>query len=155
MELDLHLARGRIVKTCLVSSGVVEFDEKEVVQAENFREMFLKIILDRSDFFSDFVPLGMSDIRQGSPSSLYLLLPLKQIKHENRLFIDWDLIRNCLSSTVFRSPKVSFDSLVTPVPPCESLEFANGSVSRSDILNSLVFPPHNKLFSSLMTFFTE
>ncbi|RZC50978.1 hypothetical protein C5167_019405 [Papaver somniferum] len=146
MELDLHLARGRIVQTRLVSSGVIEFDEEEIVQAENFQEMFLKIILDRPDFFSDFVPLGMSDIRQGSPPSFYLLLPLKQHKHENRLFIDWDLIRNCLSSAVFRSPKVSSDSLVTPVPPCESLEFANGPVSRSDFLNSLVFTPHNKLF---------
>ncbi|KAI3891640.1 hypothetical protein MKW92_042971 [Papaver armeniacum] len=146
MELDLHLARGRIVQTSLVSSGVIEFDEEEIVQAENFQEMFLKIILDRPDFFSDFVPLGMSDIRQGSAPSFYLLLPLKQNKHENGLFIDWDLIRNCLSSAVFRSPKVSCDSLVTPVPPCESLEFANGSVSRSDFLNSLVFTPHNKLF---------
>ncbi|MCL7029021.1 hypothetical protein MKW94_016083 [Papaver nudicaule] len=146
MELDLHLARGRIVQTHLIWSGVIEFDENEVVQAENFQEMFLKIILDRSDFFSDFVPLGMNDIRQGSPSSLYLLLPLKQSEHENRLLIDWDIIKTCLSSAVFRSPKVSCDSFESPVPPCESLEFANGSVSRSDILNTLVFTPHNKLF---------
>ena len=50
MELELHLARGRSVMTKLVPSGVTEFYEDEIILAEKFQEMFLKIILDREEF---------------------------------------------------------------------------------------------------------
>ncbi|OVA00281.1 Ribonuclease III domain [Macleaya cordata] len=144
MQLDLHLARGRIVKTQLVSLGMIEFDKDEIMQAQNFQEMFLKIILDRSHFFSDFVPLGKNDSCQASSPTFYLLLPMKQNEHKVRPSVDWELIRNCLSSAIFRSPKDTSDN--DPVPKSDSLKFANGSVTISVIVNSLVFTPHNKLF---------
>ncbi|KAF5182541.1 Dicer-like protein, partial [Thalictrum thalictroides] len=144
MELDLHLAHGRIVKTKLVPLGVIECDADEIVQAQTFQELYLKIILDREEFFADFVPLEKKDSIQSKPSNSYLLLPVRQNKHEHKLAVDWELIKRCLSSPVFGAQKNALDSgLVAAGKP---LILADGPASTSDVVNSLIFTPHNKLF---------
>lgn len=120
---------------------------EQIIQAQNFQEMFLKIIIDREDFFSDFVKLGMNDSCQAKPSTAYLLLPVRRNENENRLSVDWKLIRKCLSSPVFGTGDNVLnvpDSCSVPAGNCFVL--ADGPVSKSDIVNSLVFTPHNKLF---------
>ncbi|KAK9098409.1 hypothetical protein Syun_025454 [Stephania yunnanensis] len=143
MELDLHLSRGRIVRSNLIPLGVTEFDAEEIIQAQNFQELCLKIILDRSIFFSDFVSLGESDTSQ-SLSTFYLLLPMRETNHENKLGVDWNIIRRCLSSPVFHRGVDSRDH--SPIHGSSSLILESGLVNTWDILNCLVFTPHNKLF---------
>ncbi|KAK9130502.1 hypothetical protein Sjap_010989 [Stephania japonica] len=143
MELDLHLSRGRIVRSSLVPLGVTEFDAEEITQAQNFQELCLKIILDRSTFFSDFVPLGESDGSQ-SLSTFYLLLPVRKSNHENKLGVDWNIIRSCLSSPVFHRGVDSIDHI--PIYGSSSLILDSGLVNTKDIMNCLVFTPHNNLF---------
>ncbi|KAF9614411.1 hypothetical protein IFM89_018556 [Coptis chinensis] len=144
MELDLHLAHGRIVKTKLVPQGVKGFERDEIIQAQNIQELFLKIVLDRSEFFANFVKLGKNASSQASHSAFYLLLPVRQNDCEGRLTVDWKLIRRCLSSPVFGTQKDVLDSV--NVPDGSSLILADGPASKSVIVNSLVFTPHKKLF---------
>ncbi|XP_049935930.1 endoribonuclease Dicer homolog 4-like [Nymphaea colorata] len=58
MQVDLHLARGRIVETILIPSGVISFSETERVEGGRFQEMCLKLMLDRSGVRDDYVQLG-------------------------------------------------------------------------------------------------
>ncbi|KAH9654546.1 Dicer-like protein 4 [Citrus sinensis] len=140
LKVDLHLARGRSVMTKLVPSGVAEFTKDEIMQAQQFQEMFLKVILDRSEFNSEFVPLGKDDYCESSSSTFYLLLPV--IFHKNS--VDWKIIRRCLSSPVFGTPGGSVDR--KSLPSHGPLQLHNGWSSESDVENSLVYATHKKWF---------
>ncbi|XXG64625.1 hypothetical protein AAC387_Pa05g2523 [Persea americana] len=143
MNVDLHLAHGRIVKAKLIPSGTIEFDINEIVHAQNFQEMFLKVILDRSKFFEDFVPLGRNVSSHLSSLTFYLLLPVKKHGYNGTMTVDWGTIMGCLSSPVFRSPtNATADGFLDVT---HSLKLINGPISISDIQNSLVLTPHNKL----------
>nr|DAD45156.1 TPA_asm: hypothetical protein HUJ06_003386 [Nelumbo nucifera] len=146
MEVDLHLAHGRnrIVKTKLCPFGVIEFDQEEMKQAEYFQELFLKLILNRSELFPDFVPLGKNDSSQASSSTFYLLLPVKQHEYKEKMTVDWEIVKRCLSSPVFRVQINGADSDHLSVS--NSLRLASGPRRISDIVNSLVYCPHRKLF---------
>ncbi|XP_042508250.1 endoribonuclease Dicer homolog 4-like [Macadamia integrifolia] len=142
MELDLHLDHGRIVRTNLIPSGLIEFLKDEILLAEHFQEMFLKIILDRTEFLSDFVPLGKNELSQSS--TFYLLLPVKEHVHENAMTVDWEIVRRCLSSPIFKFPTGAFENSALPVN--QTLKLASGPTKITDILNCLVFVPHKKSF---------
>ncbi|KAJ9688889.1 hypothetical protein PVL29_014506 [Vitis rotundifolia] len=144
MELDLHLSRGRSVMTELVPSGVTEFDENEILQAQNFQEMYLQVILNRLIFETEFVQLGKSDFCESSSSTFYLLLPVILNECENIITVDWQIIRRCLSSPIFRNPADRVDKLS---PLNNFLRLADGGVYReSDVINSLVYAPYKKAF---------
>ncbi|XP_062078299.1 dicer-like protein 4 isoform X2 [Humulus lupulus] len=144
MELELQLARGRSVLTKLVPSGVTEFYEDEIIRAEKFQEMFLKVILEREEFVSQFVPLGTNVFSKLDSRTFYLLLPVTFYGNENTLSIDWKIIRKCLSSPLFRSPgnTVEKNILASDV----NLQLADGRRKISDIENSLVYATHTKSF---------
>ncbi|XP_042476647.1 endoribonuclease Dicer homolog 4-like isoform X2 [Macadamia integrifolia] len=142
MELDLHLDHGRIVRTNLIPSGLIEFLKDEILLAEHFQEMFLKIILDRTEFLSDFVPLGKNELSRSS--TFYLLLPVKEHVHENAMTVDWEIVRRCLSSPIFKFPTGAFENSALPVN--QTLKLASGPTKITDILNCLVFVPHKKSF---------
>lgn len=110
------------------------------MQAQQFQEMFLKVILDRSEFNSEFVPLGKDDYCESSSSTFYLLLPV--IFHKNS--VDWKIIRRCLSSPVFGTPGGSVDR--KSLPSHGPLQLHNGRSSESDVENSLVYATHKKWF---------
>ncbi|CAN0901094.1 Dicer-like protein 4 [Linum grandiflorum] len=141
MEVDLHLAHGRYVITKLVPSGCSTFNTDEIMQAHNFQEMFLKVILDRDELASGYVPLGKNAFSKSSPT-FYLLLPVILKGCENKVMVDWDIIRTCLSSPIFRSPG---DVTVEEDPiPDPHLQLANGLKRIADVENSLVYVPHKK-----------
>ncbi|XP_042377592.1 endoribonuclease Dicer homolog 4-like isoform X1 [Zingiber officinale] len=143
LEVDLHLNRGRIVNTKFLSQGIVTFDKEEMVLAQKFQEMFLKIILDRSEYSSNFVPLGMLNETHDVSSNSYLLLPVtEQIYVEKK--IDWTTIRRCLSSQTFTNRTSAFNKASDFND--DTLQLLSGSVNKSDVLNSLVFTPYNNLF---------
>ncbi|GMN70654.1 hypothetical protein TIFTF001_039694, partial [Ficus carica] len=106
--------------------------------------MFLKVILDRTEFVSDHVSLGKNNCFESSSSTFYLLLPVNFHHHENTLSIDWKTIRKCLSSPVFTSPEntVEKEFLVSK----DTLQLADGCRTISDVENSLVYAPHDKTF---------
>lgn len=115
----------------------------QIVHAQNFQEMFLKVILDRSEFFEDFVPLGRNVSSHLNSSTFYLLLPVKKHGYDGTMTVDWGTIMSCLSSPVFRSPtNATADGFLDVT---HSLKLINGPISISDIQNSLVLTPHNKL----------
>lgn len=105
--------------------------------------MFLKVILDRSKFISDYISLGEEDYESNS-STFYLLLPV--IFHENAstVTIDWKIVRTCLSSPVFREPPSSIGA--EKFPSYEHLQLDNGCWSISDIENSLIYARHKDSF---------
>ncbi|XP_073000978.1 endoribonuclease Dicer homolog 4-like isoform X2 [Typha latifolia] len=144
LEVDLHLAHGRIVKAGIEALGMSTFDKEEMMLAQNFQEMFLKIILDRSEFSSDYVPLGQLVGSQYCSSTFYLLLPVKQQNYGEIMIIDWSTVRRCLSSPVFRHDTNLYGE--DPYPSHDSLKLLNGTAKKHDVLNSLVFTPHNNLF---------
>ncbi|KAG6676656.1 hypothetical protein I3842_15G163400 [Carya illinoinensis] len=143
MELDLHLARGRSVMTKLVPSGVAEFNQIEITLAKNFQEMYLKVILDRSEFIPESVSVGKNDISKSSFLTFYLLLPVILHDNESKIAVDWKIISRCLSSPLFRTPE---DAMVEKYPLGVYLQLANGCRSRSDVENSLVYAPHKNEF---------
>ncbi|XP_028760714.1 dicer-like protein 4 isoform X2 [Neltuma alba] len=144
MELDLHLARGRTVMTQFVPFGIIEFDKAEIQMAQQFQEMSLKIILDRSEFVNEYVPLGGADVLQTSTSTFYLLLPVIMQGCEKTITVDWKTVKRCLSSPIFRLR----EHAVTPklFPWDMNLQLANGCRSVKDLENSLVYAPHKKQF---------
>ncbi|KAM6579905.1 hypothetical protein CsatA_003679 [Cannabis sativa] len=144
MELELQLARGRTVMTKLIPSGVTEFYEDEIILAEKFQEMFLKVILEREEFVSQFVPLGTNVISKSGSQTFYLLLPVTFHDYENTLSIDWKIIRKCLSSPVFRSPGDTLEKNI--LAPDVSLQLADGRRKISDIENSFAYAIHTKSF---------
>ncbi|KAM0933868.1 hypothetical protein DsansV1_C34g0226131 [Dioscorea sansibarensis] len=143
MKVDLHLAHGRIVKTSFISSGILTFSREEINLAQKFQEMFLKVILDRSEFFSDVVLLG-SNLKSHCSLTFYLLLPVKQHADGKSVVIDWRTIRCCLSSPAFGC-QVNSDRK-DYVPTYDTLELLNGPFKKVDILHSLIFTPHNEQF---------
>lgn len=139
LQLDLHLARGRYVTTKLVPLGLVKFNTDEITMAMNFQEMFLKVILDRSELISEFVSLGKDSFCKSS-FTFYLLLPVILWGCGNGVTVDWDIIRSCLLSPVFGNmQKGNF-------PSGSHLQLANGCRSIRDIENSLVYVAHKKQF---------
>lgn len=111
--------------------------------ARNFQEMSLKIILDRSEFVQEFVPLGSTDVLQTSTSTFYLLLPVIMKDSENTMTVDWSTVKRCLSSPIFRLPVYETPKLF---PSDRNLQLADCCRSARDIENSLVYAPHKKLF---------
>ncbi|XP_028190186.1 dicer-like protein 4 isoform X5 [Glycine soja] len=144
LELDLHLAHGRSVMTIFVPFGVVEFNKDEIKMAENFQEMFLKIILDRLEFISEFVDLGMSAESHSGTSTFYLLLPVVLQEYGNAMEVDWKIVKRCLCSPIFRHPADTMDKKVFPLDI--HLQLANGYRSVRNVENSLVYAPHKKNF---------
>ncbi|CAI9783088.1 unnamed protein product [Fraxinus pennsylvanica] len=143
MKLDLSLARGRSVKTELIPSGVASFDKEEIALAEKFQRMFLKVILDRSEFIPEYVPLENHDIYQPSSSTFYLMLPI--IQHEyNKISVDWSTVKRCLSSPIFRYPGNSGKDEICQLN--DYLHLANGQKSKNDVMNSLVYVPRSNKF---------
>ncbi|KAF5956284.1 hypothetical protein HYC85_003509 [Camellia sinensis] len=144
MKLDLFLARGRLVMTELVPSGVAKFDKDEILQAQNFQEMYLKVILDRSEFISEFVSLGKNGFSGSGSPTFYLLLPVILCEYKSTMTVDWKLIRRCLSSPIFRSRQDARDSVIPHLN--NHLELANGPHIINDVLNSLVYAPCKDTF---------
>ncbi|KAK7388536.1 hypothetical protein VNO78_23354 [Psophocarpus tetragonolobus] len=143
LEVDLHLAHSRSVMTKFVPCGIVEFDKDEIKMAQNFQEMFLKIILDRLEFVSEFVDLGMGAESLTSSSTFYLLLPVVLQEYGNAMKVDWKTMKRCLCSPIFRHPADTTDNKVFPL---DYLQLANGSRHIRDVENSLVYAPHKKTF---------
>ncbi|KAJ6698597.1 DICER-RELATED [Salix purpurea] len=143
MSLELHLARGRSVMTKLVPSGLSEFSTDEITYAKNFQEMFLKAILDRSEFVHEYVPLGKNALSKSCPT-FYLLLPVIFHVSEMRVTVDWKIIRRCLFSPIFKNPANAVDMGI--LPSDDFLHLANGRYSIRDVENSLVYTPHQKKF---------
>lgn len=104
--------------------------------------MFLKVILDRSEFFTDFVPLGRNASSHRSSSTFYLLLPVKIHGYDGGMAVDWGTVMGCLSSPMFRS--LTHATANDFLDVTNSLKLINGPFSISDIQNSLVLTPHNK-----------
>ncbi|URE34705.1 hypothetical protein MUK42_13295 [Musa troglodytarum] len=144
LKVDLHLTHGRIVETTLTPQGMTTFDKEEIMLAQNFQEMFLKIILDRSEFYSDLVPLGKCNASQDCSSKSYLLLPVIEQLYEGQKMIDWTTVRHCLTSPAFIDVSATFEN--APCCTSDKLQLLNGSVNKADVVNSLVFTPHNNLF---------
>lgn len=115
----------------------------QILQAQKFQEMFLKVILDRSELVCDFVSLGKKNIYQ-SNATFYLLLPVILHDCKNSLTVDWKIIRRSLSSPIFRTPAASVDKKIFSLD--KHLQLANGPQSISDIVDSLVYAPYKKIF---------
>jgi endoribonuclease Dicer len=115
----------------------------QMMLAHNFQEMFLKVLLDRSEFTSSYVMLEIDAALQ-IRSTFYLLLPIKQKFYGDKFMIDWPTIKRCLASPVFqRSMGLSpHDTYL----PNESLKLLDGTYHKADVTGSLVFTPHNNLF---------
>ncbi|XP_021741889.1 dicer-like protein 4 isoform X2 [Chenopodium quinoa] len=143
MKIDLHLAHGRSVLTDLVPSGVAEFSKEEMLQALNFQEMCLKIILDRSEFMCGHVPLEKNKANESSSSVFYLLLPVISRQYDSSISVDWMTIRRCLSSPIFAPPDHLADTCISLD---SHLQLADGPASVNDILNSLIYVDHRKSF---------
>ncbi|KAL3535967.1 hypothetical protein ACH5RR_004428, partial [Cinchona calisaya] len=138
MKLNLHLDRGRSILTELIPSGVIKFNKGELVQAEKFQRMFLKVILDRSEFIPEFVSLESDVISDPIPSTSFLLLPVLFNKH-NQISVDWKLVRKCFSSSIFGAPIYPGDDGISLVKG--QLHLANGIKSTEEVVNSLVYVP--------------
>lgn len=106
--------------------------------------MFLKVIIDRAEFISEFVPLGRTDFDIVAPRTYYLMLPVIWCEYEEAMTIDWKLVRRCLSSPIFRMPEVAEANGLPQ--PSKQLHLANGAKSVRDVVNSLIYVPSKKLF---------
>ncbi|KAK3144295.1 hypothetical protein QOZ80_4AG0311150 [Eleusine coracana subsp. coracana] len=143
LDVELHLARARIVRAGIKYIGMIGFDKEEMMLAHHFQEMFLKVLLDRSEFTSSYVMLK-SDAALQISSTFYLLLPIKQKFYGDKFMIDWPTVKRCLASPVFqRSMGLSpHDTYL----PNESLKLLDGTYHKANVTGSLVFTPHNDLF---------
>ncbi|KAM7263172.1 hypothetical protein ACFE04_000855 [Oxalis oulophora] len=144
MELDLHLAHGRYVTSKLIPAGVKIFDNEEMLLAQHFHEMCLKAILDRGELIPDCVPLGKKNDYDTSRSTFYLLLPVISNDYLNIMSVDWELVRRCLSSPMFRNLAMAKDK--QDFPSEGQLQLGNGCWSINDIENSFVYCPHKQAF---------
>ncbi|GFP97060.1 dicer-like protein 4 [Phtheirospermum japonicum] len=143
MKVDLCLARGRMVMTQLIPSGVSSLNEDEIAAAEMFQQLFLKIILDRHELIPDYVVLENNDVHESSSSTFYLLLPV--ILHEHgKISVDWTLIRRCLSSPIFKNPGVGLGDETSQLN--NHLHLASGRKSVHDVVHSLVYVPCKNTF---------
>ncbi|KAH7859943.1 hypothetical protein Vadar_007343 [Vaccinium darrowii] len=130
----------RLYKTWSLSHpGVMKFAKDEIVQAQNFQEMSLKAILDRSQLIPEFVSLSSNGFSDSSSSTFYLLLPVIRHENESTMAVDWKLMKRCLSSPIFTKVNAI---------PCLNyhLELANGPHSINDVENSLVYAPCKDTF---------
>ncbi|KAH9603173.1 hypothetical protein KSS87_008418 [Heliosperma pusillum] len=143
LKIDLHLAHGRSVLSDLVPSGLVEFSEEEMLLAQNFQEVCLKVVLDRTDLICDHVPLRGFEVSELHASKFYLLLPVIWQEIENRSPVDWITIRRCLSSPIFTPTAHLAESRISSE---DHLYLADGPASVNVILNSLVYVGHKKSF---------
>ncbi|KAJ0861345.1 putative ribonuclease III [Helianthus annuus] len=147
MELDLQLARGRSVLTKIVPCGALEFTDNEILLAERFQEMWLKAIIDKSEFVTDFVELGKHDF-SNSALTFYLMLPVRVDAHRGSMTVDWQLITKCLSSPIFKNP----EEIITACNQTQTsnmnacLHLADGPTQIEDIVNSLVYVPCKDTF---------
>lgn len=116
----------------------------QIMLAEKFQEMCLKVILDKSQLYSDFVSLGEMKKSNDASSTFYLLLPVKMQSYSDDKDVDWETMERCLASPIFGN---SVDSLDGLCPIIDTLELRNGTFKISDVMNSLVFTPHNKKYS--------
>ncbi|KAL2502529.1 Dicer-like protein 4 [Forsythia ovata] len=152
MKLDLCLARGRSVTTELIPSGVARFDKDEIALAEKFQQMFLKVILDRSEFIPEDVLLENHDVYKPSSSTFYLMLPI--IQHEyNKISVDWTTVKRCLSSPIFKHPGNSAGDEISQLN--DYLHLANGCKSKNDVVNSLVYVPCKDTFFFIADIISE
>ncbi|OQU81937.1 hypothetical protein SORBI_3006G142775 [Sorghum bicolor] len=142
LDVELHLAHARIVKAGIKYLGKIEFNKEEMILAHNFQEMFLKVLLDRSEFTSSYILLG-NDAALDMDSTFYLLLPIKQKFYGDNM-IDWPTIKKCLSSPAFQDPMGL--SLPDSYLPNESLKLLGGAYKKADVIGSLVYTPHTDLF---------
>lgn len=58
--------------------------------------------------------------------------------------IDWTTVRHCLTSPAFIDVSATFEK--APCCTSDKLQLLNGSVNKADVVNSLIFTPHNNLF---------
>ncbi|KAA8522907.1 hypothetical protein F0562_009330 [Nyssa sinensis] len=145
MKLNLRLARGRHITTELVPSGVVNLNKDEILQAQKFQQMCLKVILDRTEFIPEFVSLEKNDLTKSGSPTFYLLLPVILHECENTVsVVDWKLVRRCLSSPVFRTPEYAGDNIIPHLD--NHLQLANGPRSIDNVVNSLVYAPCKDTF---------
>ncbi|XP_013667310.2 dicer-like protein 4 isoform X1 [Brassica napus] len=144
MDFDLHLAHQRSVSVKIFPKGDANFDNDEIRLAERFQEVALKIIFERRELITEFVPLGLQDSFRTSKSTFYLLLPINLDDSESVLFVDWATIRSCLSSPIFKAPSGLVEDMDPPVG--SHLKLANGCWSIDDVKNSVVFATHKKQF---------
>lgn len=114
----------------------------QILLAQNFQEMFLKVILDRREFVSEFVPLGKYDFSRMSTSTFYLLLPVTLGENDKIASIDWRTIKTCLSSPLFRAPGDVMDGKILS----SGIRLASGYISISDVEDSLVYAPYKRTF---------
>lgn len=110
--------------------------------AQNFQEMYLKVILDRSKFVPESVTLGKSNTCGSSSLNFYLLLPVTLHDSDNKFTVDWKIIRRCLSSPVFRTAEDAMEKENFPLG--DHLLLANGYRSISEVTDSLVHAPPYK-----------
>ncbi|GER33663.1 dicer-like protein 4 [Striga asiatica] len=143
MKVDLCLARGRMVMTQLVSSGIAMFDKDEIAAAEMFQELFLKIIVDRHKLTQEYVVLENNDVYESSSSTFYLLLPVILHEHD-KISVDWTLVRRCLSSPIFRHPSLGLADETSQLN--YQLHLANSRENIDDVENSLVYVPCKDTF---------
>ncbi|KZV28379.1 dicer-like protein 4 [Dorcoceras hygrometricum] len=143
MQLDLCLARGRMVTTKFIPSGEAIFSEDEVTSAEKFQQMFLNIILDRSKFIPEYFSLEENDVHEANTSTFYLLLPIVQYD-DKKIFVDWMLVNRCLSSPIFRHQEDVVNDDI-PQTNCR-LHLSNGVKDVHDIVDSLVYVPRKETF---------
>ena len=104
--------------------------------------MFLKVILDRSEFTSEFVSL---ENKTGDPisSTSYLLLPIL-LNNNNKVSVDWKLVEKCLSSSIFGAPKCAGHDESSQDK--RQLHLAKGIKSAEEVVNSLVYVPCKDTF---------
>ncbi|XP_073150113.1 dicer-like protein 4 isoform X2 [Henckelia pumila] len=143
MQLDLCLARGRMVTTKFIPSGVAIFNEDEVASAEKFQQMCLNIILDRSKFIPEYFSLEENDVHEANTSTFYLTLPIVQ-HDDDKISVDWMLVNRCLSSPIFRHRDNVVDDEIPQ--PNSRLHLSNGGKDARDIVNSLVYVPCKDTF---------
>jgi endoribonuclease Dicer len=113
--------------------------------AQDFQEMFLRIIFNRVEFSSDQISLGeVTSSIQYNNSTSYLLLPLKQhnySENNSKFVVDWATMRHCLSSPIFGSANSFFWR--SQVTNGNSVKMKDGQYKKCDVVGSLICTPHN------------
>lgn len=117
-----------------------------------FQQMFLKIILDRYKFVSEYVSLEKDDVCNLSSSTFYLLLPLDMRKYDS-ISVDWALIKRCLASPIFKHPCHDVGNQISQ--SSKYLHLANGHFSLDDVVDSLVYVPCNNIFFFVSAVYRE
>lgn len=126
----------------------------QILLAERFQEMWLKAIVDKSEFVTDFVHLGKDDF-SNSALTFYLLLPVCMDKHRELMTVDWRLITKCFSSPIFRNPEDIITSCDQTSNMNDCLFLASGPTQIKDILNSLVYVPCKDTFYFVSDYLPE